>query len=350
MNSNRIGGGEILDYIGEYTDLGPSRIDDQLVRLFKMVPLVKILVYFLIVLVAIRIIMRMFNVRHLTRGKGMKSEMGHIEAVKKRDAAVLRANQFMRRATKIVEKSPFAMSKTHKEYWQYNIDRAGIKIPGGHRNMRAEELHALVQIATAIILAFAVIVLLLFNTILGWVLILFTIIISNTVPKAVLRGIVKDKDMEIKENFMDFYLMIHYVLIANASTPLTGVIKSYAKTTNSKEMHRFVDVCIHYMETYGEFEATRYIAKDYREIHEVNKLMRLIRQANEGGNVETELMGFRAEIIKAKRYEISKKVDRLVNKARLSFNILMPILIQAVLSAMSIYLSDMGLVRSLIGK
>ena len=55
-------------------------------------------------------------------------------------------------------------------------------------------------------------------------------------------------------------------------------------------MHRFVDCCIHYIDTYGEYEATKFITRQYREIPQVGKLMRLIRQANEGGDVRAELV------------------------------------------------------------
>mgnify|MGYP006990184401 FL=1 len=67
------------------------------------------------------------------------------------------------------------------------------------------------------------------------------------------------KDLEIKSNFSDFYLMIHYVLLASASTPLSGIMKSYQKTTTSKEMQRFIDVAVSYIDTHGEYEATNYI-------------------------------------------------------------------------------------------
>ena len=141
--------------------------------------------------------------------------------------------------------------------------------------------------------------------------------------------------------------MIHYELISGSNTPLANIMRSYAKTTDSKEMKNMVDVCVHYIETYGDFEATRYISKAYREIPVMTKLMRLIRQANESGaTVVEELKGFRQEILNEKRYEIEKRTDKLIARARASFNLLMPILLQAILSAMSIYLSDMGAMSS----
>lgn len=81
-------------------------------------------------------------------------------------------------------------------------------------------------------------------------------------------------------------------------------------------MKHFVDVCIHYIDTYGEYEATRYISKAYREIPQVAKLMRLIRQANEGGDIKAELIGFRTELLNARKYEIEKRMNKLIQMGR----------------------------------
>jgi hypothetical protein len=71
--------------------------------------------------------------------------------------------------------------------------------------------------------------------------------------------------------------------------------------------------------------------------------MRLIRQANESGDVRAELLGFRDELLAAKKYAISKRMEKLVNQAKMSFNILLPVLLQAILSAMAIYIEDLKL-------
>lgn len=349
MNRFLIGGGEILDFSKKANGGVPSNLDDTLIRSFKFVPLVQSIVYVLLVVLMVMAIMKMFNMRSPFNKRGIKSELDYINQVKRRDANILRANSIMRITTKIIEKTPLALTKSSHEYWQYNITRAGVKIPGGSRSMQATEFNAVVQLVTLILLGLNVIILLLFNSILGSVLIVFTLIVSSYCPMMVIRQIVKERDNEITANFADFYLMLHYVLLASSSTPLSGVMKSYNKTTSSEEMHRLIDSCIHHIDTYGEYEATRYIAKDYREIPEVGKLMRLIRQTNEGGDVKAELNGFRDELIDAKEYAIKLRMNKLVNKARLSFNVLLPVLLQVIMSAMSIYMSDLGLAKGLIG-
>ena len=350
MNTNNAGGGQILNHVGKPAAALPSLLNDATISQFGAIPIIKIVLYMLIMLLMVIVILKLFNIKSPFKSRGIKSELNHIEEVKRRDANIVKANKFMAWVTVFIEKTPLSMGKTNIEYWQYNISRAGLKIPGGSRHMKAIEFHALIQILGLFSASVSLLILILLNSVLGWILLIFTIIAINNMPMMILRQTVKEKDMEIRTNFADYYLMLHYVLVANANTPLSGIMRSYAKTTSSVEMHRFVDVCIHYIDTYGEYEATRHIAKEYRELTEIGKLMRLIRQANEGGEVQTELIGFRAELLREKRYTIEKRMEKLVGRAKLSFNILLPVLLQAILSAMSIYLSSMGLAKGLIGQ
>ena len=349
MNKGTVGGGEILEHIGNSGSKGSPYLDETLVKLFNSIPYIKFIIYVLILLIMAIVILRLFKIKSPFKGRGIISELNYIEQVRKRDASILRANKLMNWITNIVESSPFSLNKTQLDYWQYNINRANIRIPGKTRVMKAVEFNAVVQLITFCAVCVGLIIVLLANVMLGWVLIIFTIICSNFLPMAFLRQTVKAKDLEIKEHFADYYVMLHYVLMENSNTPLEGIMRSFAKTTNSKEMQNYIDVCIHYIDTYGEYESTRYIAKDYRELPEVGKLMRLIRQANEDGEIRSELIGFRAELLSAKKYAINKRMERLVMKARASFNILMPILVQAVISAMSIYWSDLGLASTFLG-
>ena len=347
---NGIGGGEILQFWGNNADynLNSPYLNNDLIRLYNLVPLIRILIIGIIIFIMVRILMGFFNIKSFRKGKGIINELDYIEKVKKRDASILRYNRLIAWATSVVERSPFKLNRVNKEYLEYNLYRANIRIPGGSRTYKAEEFHALVVIIAACICLLGTILTLLANYVLGITLIVFTIIMSSMMPMMVLRQMVKAKDLEIKENFSDFYLMLHYVLLVKSRPPLTGIMRSYAKTTDSAEMKALVDTCTHYMDTYGEYEGTRYISKAYREIPVMGKLMRLIRQALSGGNVETELLGFRQELLAEKKYAIGKRTDKLIKRARASFNLLMPILFQAILSAMSIYFSDMGLISTFV--
>lgn len=344
---NDVGGGEILNYWNQNSKDSNAALDTELIRQFLMLPAVKIVIIILILICALFVIMKILKIRNPLRGKVITRELDHIANVKKHDESIIRSNEFIGSITKIVEKSPFSLDVANKDYWNYNISRANIRIPGGSRLMRAEELNAIIRAAAFIMSAIGLLITILFNVMLGALIIISTIVLSSTLPMILIRQKVKEKDLEIVSNFADFYLMIHYVLLASANTPISGIMKSYDKTTSSDEMHRFVDTCIHYIDTYGEFEATSHIARQYREIPEVGKLMRLIKQANEGGDVRAELIGFRNELLEAKEYAIEKRMEKLVAKATASFNILMPVLIQAIISAMAIYFDDLGIVTTL---
>ena len=333
------GGGEILQYIGNNNG-SSSQMDEGVLKQFSMLPWVRLIVIALIIVAAFLIIIRMFKVKNPLRGKAITHELDNMDKIRKHDESIVRANRIISAITNLVERTPFALSKSYVEYWNYNLYRANIRIPGKARVMRATEFNALIKATEAFVVLLGLLVTVFFNGPLGLLLIISAIVMCNTFPMMIVRQTVKTKYMEIIENFAQFYLMIHYVLLASSGTPISGTMKSYDKTTDSEEMHRFVDTCIHYIDTYGEYEATNYIAKQYREIPQVGKLMRLIRQANEGGDVRAELIGFRNELLEAKKYTLQKHKEKLVMKAQLSFNILIPILIQAIISATAIYLPD----------
>jgi hypothetical protein len=346
METNNIGGGEILQYVGQGNTSKPDYLDDSVIQSFAMLPGVKVIIMILLLVAAVLIILRLMEVRSPNTSGKIKAELDHLRTVRKRDEKIVTYNNIMRTITNIIEKSPLAMSKSNYDYYIYNLTRANVRIPGGARVMRPDEFNALIKMAQIIVCLLGVATSVFISAPLGIITIVLALFIGGTMPMTVVRNTVRTKDSEIIENFAEFYLMIHYVLLASAGTPISGIIKSYDKTTESEEMHRFCDVCLFYIDTYGEYEATRYISKQYREIPQVGKLMRLIRQANEGGDVRAELVGFRNELLAARKYAIQKRMEKLVMKAQASFNILVPILIQAIISAMAIYFDDLSLASS----
>jgi hypothetical protein len=343
METNNIGGGEILYYIGQGNTSKPAYLDNDVISQFAMLPGVKIIIMLLLVVAAVLVILRIMEVRSPNTNSKIKSELDHQRAIRKRDEQIVFYNSVMKTLTSIIEKSPLAMPKSNIEYYSYNLTRANVRIPGGARVMHPEEFNAIIKSVQVFVIAIGLLTSVFVSASIGAITIMLALFLGNTMPMATIRSTVKVKDNEIVENFAEFYLMIHYVLLASAGTPISGIIKSYDKTTESQEMHRFCDVCLYYIDTYGEYEGTRYISKQYREIPQVGKLMRLIRQANEGGDVRAELVGFRTELLEARKYAIQKRMEKLVMKAKASFNILVPILIQAIISAMAIYFEDISL-------
>ena len=347
MNTNNAGGGEVLQYVGNNSnDNRYLYIDENVVKSFIALPYVRLVIMLLIVVIALLIIARLFEMKSPLRGKAITNELDHIDRVKQRDNAILKANNMIMSLTRIVESTPFLLSRSYVEYWNYNLERANVRIPGGYRVMKAQEFNAVIKSIQAALIAISLVIIVVASAPIGMMLIILIVIIGGTMPMATVRTKVKEKDAEIIEHFADMYLMIHYVLLASAGTPISGILKSFDKTTASEEMHRFVDCCVHYIDTYGEYEATKFISRQYREIPQVGKLMRLIRQANEGGDVRAELIGFRDELIAAKKYSIEQHMNKIVMVARASFNILVPVLIQAIISAMAIYFKDLSIAQT----
>lgn len=317
-------------------------MNKQLIGMLKALPAIRILSYLLVIVVAIMLILRIFNIKGLLVERAVSRTVDGIQRSRSRDYYILNTNKLLMSLAKIVQKSPFAISKTAVEYVQYNLNRADIKAPGGRRKLSAEEFNAIKVTLLLILLIISAIIAIVGSILAGVVLGVVSVVGCTTMPMQLIRASVKHKDVEIQENFSDFYLMLHYVLITGAKTSVSKVMGTYSRATDSVEIKRFIGVSTDLMDTHGELEATRYIAKEYREIPEVNRLMRLIRQLYDGGDVTNDLMGFRDELIKKRRNLIISKMERSVTKAKVSFNILIIILIQAVISAMAIYLPSMS--------
>lgn len=340
-------GGEVLDYVGKSKE-SYDMMDEGLIQQLGMVPLIKVLIVILIVaalIYAIALLAGRYAV--LNRKKGITRTIEHVKGVKKSDERIQAYNKFIIVVTKIIESTPLKASALNKEYMEYNLTRANIRIPGGYRVMKYEEYNALKAVVKVAFVAISVLFGVFINVPIAVFMCFVTLLLVSMVPDTLMRMTVTNKDAEIEAEFADFYLMLHYVLLTHANIPLVGIIQSYERITDSAEMKRFVDVCVHYIDTYSEYEATKYIASAYKEIPYVGKLMRLIRQANEGGDVDAELRGFRTELLNAKKYAIQRRGDKMIARANASFNILYIVLVQAVISAMLIYVEDLGIMGSI---
>lgn len=341
-----LGGGEVLPYIGQSNRKGTQYIDWGLVKQYTSIPMIKAIIIILLILICTLIILRLFNIKSLFKGKGILSEISNIDRMKNRDRFVIQSNRFLARLVKIVQSTPFMIPLKDREYLDYNLKRANIKVTGGYRYMSAVEFNAIVKTISFILVCIALISSIFVSSLLGILIIAITIVVTGVLPKQIIRSIVREKDREIRNNFSDFYLMLHYVLVMGGNTPIDKIMKSYSKTTDSQEMLRFVDNCIGHIDTHGEYGATTLIARDYREIPEVGKLMRLIRQLYDGAEIEQELIGFREELIKERKLRIEQRMNGLVLKANLSLRIILILLVQAILSAMALYLPDLGTATS----
>ena len=209
MNTNNAGGGEVLDYIGNEYEKEYLYMDNELIQQFDLLSIVKIGIIVLLVLLAFYLILRLMKIKSPFKGRGILNELDFMEEVRKRDASIMRANNFIRNITTIIEHTPLSIDKTNSDYLNYNLTRADIRIPGGHRVMKAEEYNALIKSAQVIALAVGLIIGILMNYMVGAFIIIASLVLGNTIPMMIIRSIVTEKDREIEENVSDCYLMIH---------------------------------------------------------------------------------------------------------------------------------------------
>ena len=338
-----VGGGDILKYIGnEETKAAMNEMDMAEIIKYAAIPIVKWIAIITIIVIVGMILMRIMRFTVVRRGKGAEKQLKNIEKIRRKEKQLIAFNTLINKITDIVEHSPFRMSKADAKELEYKIHRADIKNIDGRSLMRAQTYNALRTTAKTILIVIGVLLILTVNITFGTMMIIMAVTITNAVTDIYIKYYVDAKDEEIKKNFMGFYLMLHYVLIRNSNAPLTPIIQSYDKTTDSKEMHKLVDICVHNFNTYGEYSGSTYVAEEYKGVNEVVKLMRLIRQAGSGGDIKGELDGFKRELISEEAYRAEIKKKKALALADRSKLIVMIILAQAVISAMTIYLSDIG--------
>lgn len=338
-----IGGGDILKYIGN-SDTNKAFDEMNTAEMFKyaVLPMVKYIAIILLTVIVVTIILRSLKVTITKRGKGAEKQLKNIEKIRKKERTLIAINTAMNKLTNFVEHSPFRISKAEAKSLEYKIHRADIKSLDGRTLMKAEQYNALQMLFKTIMVVIGIIMILTVNITFGTILIVLSLAVTNAACDIYIKEKVSAKDAEIKENFTGFYLMIHYVLMRNPNASLVPIILSYDKTTDSEEMHKLVDICVHNMNTYGEYSGSNKISEEYKGVQEVAKLMRLIRQGGAGGDIRSELEGFKRELISEEAYRAEKVKQKALAKADRGKVIVFILLAQGIISAMMIYLSDLG--------
>ena len=343
-----VGGGEALDFFSKFTsETEWTYMDGELIQHFQNLGLYKLLIVALILTICIILMLKLLGIRTITQDAGVRAEIDNVKTLRKTEKSIIARQKSLNRLKGIVAALGLNPGQVYVDYMNYNLKRAGIMAPAGDRALDAFEFNALVKAGIACTTVVCLFVMLFLNLTLGFLLLLLVLVLWNTIPNMYVRSLAMEKDTIIKNNFFDFYQEIHYILINGGNASISKRIRSYQKgVRNNPEMVRFADTCADYIDIYGEAEGSTYIAKEYREIPDVTKLMRLIKQFNDGGDIKQDLIGFRDKLLLEKQMRMEDEQKKLVTKARLSFNILMIVLVQAILSAMAIYLPDLTNVGS----
>lgn len=343
-----VGGGEALDFFSKFTNETEwTYMDGELIKHFQNLGLYKLLIVALILTICIILMLKLLGIRTITQDAGVRAEIDNVKTLRKTEKSIIARQKSLNRLKGIVAALGLNPGQVYADYMNYNLKRAGIMAPAGDRALDAFEFNALVKAGIACTTVVCLFVMLFLNLTLGFLLLLLALVMWNTIPNMYVRSLAMEKDTIINNNFFDFYQEIHYILINGGNASISKRIRSYQKgVRNNPEMVRFADTCADYIDIYGEAEGSTYIAKEYREIPDVTKLMRLIKQFNDGGDIKQDLIGFRDKLLLEKQMRMEDEQKKLVTKARLSFNILMIVLVQAILSAMAIYLPDLTNVGS----
>ena len=341
LNFIALDSSELLQYVSSSNNSNKFYyMDTGLMALLSSIGIVRIIITILILYIAVIVIMNTLKIKSPIKSHGVKSVINNVDKIRKRDRQIINTNRTIGRIKNVVEHSPFKLAKSSKDYWQYNLNRYGMMIPGGSRNMQAEEFHAILVLIQCICVIISLVLAPFIGIYSCVIIVIVAIVVLNIFPMTFIRKAVIRKNEEIEKEFPDFYMNIHHTLMASSNTALSTIIRSYDRTTDSDEMHRFVGVCLSKIDTYGDYKATDYITEEFKEIPKVAKLMRLIRQSYEGGEVKAELVGFRQELINERKRAVEKHGERLKHISEIVIGIVMLVLFQAILSAMSVYLSD----------
>lgn len=331
------GGGEILYYL-TLEDNTTDRIDWSLVVGFEAVLYMSILATILLAVLGVMLYFKAYNIK-FKQYTGIKRSLSNLKSRRNRDSYILNSNRFLSYITSKVENG-FLKVGQHNTRLAYDLKRANWTVPGGYRVITVQEYNAIMKFTLMILLIISLVLGILINSILGLLLGIVSIVTCNVLVRQLLSAIVKEKDMDIKIHFSDLYFMVHYVLLSNGKAPLINIFSSYYRSTENKNMKAFVKDCIDIFDLYGEFEGAMVIANEYKEIYEVQKLMKFIRQFNNGGDIKQDLIGFRSELIETKKYMLRMFTNKLAAKAQFAINLIFILVGQTVISVAFIYLED----------
>lgn len=338
-----VGGGEVLGFIGNEAEVAWKYMNAELINHFENYTLYKVLLCALIIIIAVIIALKILGIRTVGQDAGVRAEVENIKSLKRTEASILAKQKRLLKLKSIMRSFGLEPNQTYVDYMNYNLKRACILAPSGDRTLDAYEYNAYVKTGTFITAFVCVLIMLFNNAAIGLILLCLSLIMWSVLPNTIVRSEAVRRDAIIRENFFDFYAEIHYILKDGGGSSLVKKIRTYSKSViNKPEMARFADNCADLLDLYGEYEGTLYVSKEYKEIPEVGKLMRLIRQFNDNADIAQELEGFRQQLLTEKQLKMEAAQKKLIEKARMSFNILMIILVQAILSAMAIYVPDLG--------
>lgn len=320
-------------------------MNDKLIKEMEYIWLMKAVIVFLVVVAAVFIILKIVGKKKI-KNKGMTEISTSYSVIQKHDKKILRTEANLKKIKKFIDDTPLVInSETEREYLQYNLNRANVRI--AERQMTADEYNAICRTVELALIVVLIAVSIFINALIGVVGMVVVVMVGEIVPKFAIRSVVNSKDKEIERNFSDLYLLLHYNLMSGLKTSIYKNLTACKSTIQSKELREFIGRWMMYIDESGEQQSVSKMAADYREIHAVVRLMRIVKQIYDGDDVRNELEGYRQEIVNKSYEQVMERQRAISAKATRSLMIVMLILVQAIISAMGIYMPDISALGSL---
>lgn len=160
---------------------------------------------------------------------------------------------------------------------------------------------------------------------------------------------VKTENFKIMEEFGDFYLVQHHLLLSDTQRPFEkglNIYKDIAKNTATKN---FINIALYYIKREnGELGAIRKLKSLYRDIPSLQSLLIIEEQKVGGtsiinGNIEEDANGIRRQVIEEKERYIEDRALAIQKKVQILRWCVMVLIIQGIIiGAVAIIIPILG--------
>lgn len=335
-------GGEILTYGDQFIYNKLKYMNNGLINSLEYIVLIKAIICLMILVVFIMILLRLMGYNRISNPGGLSSEVQNFNSIQKRDKRILRYSKYMQKLVTMCRSLGLSVSETQRDYLEYNLRRAGINSPSGDRSLTAEEFNSVIKAGTLLTTVVGLVVMIVISVQLGVILIIGSMLGWSTIPFQIVRSKVQYRDGLIKQEFFKFYSEIHYAIKDGENPRLSDKARKFSNMADTEEMVRFSNTCADYWDLYGEGEGSPYIAKEFREIPDVVKLMRIVKQYTDGADIKSDLEGFREQLMLEQVTKMERVVEKRVEQVLRESGVVMILLAQVILSLTVIYFRDLG--------
>lgn len=343
------GFGDAKNYFDIFKPPKWKSLDTRVLWQYQLVPLFTLIAVTLIIIVVVLLILQAHGITHGLSQRAIKNEVQHYKWIQKRDKRILRRARFSINLQKFMNKHNLGLSTAQKSYLEYNLLRAKVMDLTGRSIMLPGEYNALIKFSQIICTLLGVVLTVKYGLAVGIGVILIGCTLLGKVPEAIIRGKVRNADEVIKSGFFGLYGEIHYTLLQRSDTPLKRVVRQYGKMDLPEEIKDFANDIADEFDMYGDTIGARHIAQKYREINEVSKLMRLIQQYADGGDIGNDLKGFRQALLVQRRIREDKKSEKVMRTCRRAMVVVYIILVQVAISTLANTLPDLLSFKGLLG-